>query len=94
MTPAERHSATCPHCGRRFEYERYHAGFSDEGYMYCDHDETVLTWHALGPAYRRVVAKLPWMLETDEQRRVEESLKQRRANGQREQLVEQLLGVG
>jgi len=43
--------------------------------MYCDHDETVLTWHALGPAYRRVVAKLPWMLETDEQRRVEESLK-------------------
>jgi len=44
--------------------------------MYCDHDETVLTWRSLGPEYGRVISsKHPWMLDADEQRRVEEALK-------------------
>ena len=67
--------AKCPHCEREFEYERYHSGFGDEGYMYCDRDETVLTWNALKPAYGAIVPKLPWMLDANEQRRVENGVK-------------------
>ena len=69
------HHATCPHCGTTFEYQRYHAGFSNEGYMYCDQDDTVLTWGTYDRAYTRIVNKVPWGLTADEQRAVEASLK-------------------
>ena len=75
MTPPVHHRATCPHCGREFEYERYHAGFSNEGYMYCDEDETVLTWDTYNPAYSRLTSKHPWTLNPEEQKRVEAAVK-------------------
>ena len=75
MTPSNCHHATCPHCGSEFEYERFHAGFSNEGYMYCNADETVLTWSAYNSAYARLSHKLPWMLDAAEKRRVEDAVK-------------------
>jgi hypothetical protein len=75
MTPGERHRALCPHCGREFEYERYHAGFSNEGHMYCDRDETVITWDAYSPAYSKLTSEHPWMLDSVDQGRVEQALK-------------------
>jgi hypothetical protein len=33
-------------CTHPLSYQRYHAGFSNLGYLYCDRDDTVLTWGA------------------------------------------------
>jgi rRNA maturation protein Nop10 len=74
-TPAKRLQATCPHCGHEFAYEKFHAGFSNEGHLYCDQDETVFTWDSYAPAYARLLDKHPWMLNVDEQRIVESAVK-------------------
>jgi rRNA maturation protein Nop10 len=71
----ERLQAKCPHCGHEFTYQKYHAGFSNEGYMYCDRDETVFTWDAYAPSYLRLVDKLPWMLSAVEQHLVEAAVR-------------------
>jgi hypothetical protein len=42
--------------------------------MYCDHDETVITWDAYDPRYVRVIAKHPWMLNDGERASVEAAL--------------------
>jgi hypothetical protein len=69
-------TANCPHCHRFVEFERFHAGFSNEGYLYCDSDAAVLTWDSYHPQYVRLVGeKHPWMLSKEEQRRVEDALK-------------------
>lgn len=70
-----RRQTHCPNCGRKLQYARYHAGFSNEGFMYCDRDETVLTWDAYSPNYRRITSQLPWELDVSEQRRVEAAVK-------------------
>lgn len=68
-------SATaCPACHGTLQYERIHAGFSNLGYMYCDQDETVLTWDAYDPRYTRVIDEHPWMLANDERANVEGAL--------------------
>lgn len=74
MSP-ERQKATCPHCCREFEYARYHAGFGNQGYMYCDQDETVLTWDTYVDPYSKLTSKHPWMLDSADQSRVEAALK-------------------
>jgi hypothetical protein len=69
-------AATCPHCGQRFTFRKYHSGFGDEGFMYCDNDECVLTWSFYGPnRYRQIIPRLPWTLSDDDKRIVEASLK-------------------
>ncbi len=55
--------------------ERFHAGFSNEGFMYCSRDETLLTWDAYDPEYRRLTESYPWMLAADEQKAVESAAK-------------------
>jgi hypothetical protein len=72
MTPSV---TPCPICHRNLRYERIHAGFSNLGYMYCDQDETVLTWDAYDPRYTRVIDKHPWMLDDDERASVEKALR-------------------
>jgi hypothetical protein len=75
MGPPPR-QGTCSHCGNTFDYHQYHAGFSGVGYMYCDVDETVLTWSAYSPIYRKLIdRKVPWALDEEEQTRVERALK-------------------
>lgn len=61
----------CPSCGREILYERFHAGFSNEGFAYCDNDSTVLLWETFAPWYTAIVKKHPWMLNDEERRRVE-----------------------
>ncbi len=56
------------------QFEQYHAGFGDEGYLYCDRGPTVLTWSAYDRAYSALANKLPWMLTDAEKRHVEDAL--------------------
>ncbi len=67
--------ATCPHCKAPFRYERYHAGFSNEGFLYCDGDSTVLTWDAYDGSYLAVADAHPWMLTPEQQETVEANVR-------------------
>ena len=52
-----------------------HAGFGDQGYMYCDQDSTVVTWGAYDPTYVSIVGNVnPWMLDSAAKRRVEDAI--------------------
>lgn len=69
------HEIRCPSCGRALRYERFHAGFSNLGYLYCNSDETVATWDAYDLRYRAVVGdKNPWMLDEAERRELEDAI--------------------
>jgi hypothetical protein len=69
-------SIPCPSCGRTVRAERFHAGFSDMGYLYAATGATVLTWSTFDPDYRRIVGqKYPWMLSLDEQAAVEAAIR-------------------
>lgn len=61
----------CPSCGRPVEYERFHAGFGDQGFIYGSNDATVLTWSAYDPNYLALVDALPWILSAEQQHAVE-----------------------
>lgn len=67
--------AVCPHCHTEFTYYQRHAGFGEEGYIYCDQDEVVLTWGMFDPKYRDITQKPPWTLAHDEGSLVEKALK-------------------
>jgi rRNA maturation protein Nop10 len=68
--------ATCPNCGRSFEYRQFHAGFGDQGYLYCDSDETVVTWNAYDQNYVNVIPNTnPWSLLEEDKSKVESALK-------------------
>jgi hypothetical protein len=43
---------------------------SNEGFMYCDRDETVLTWDAYSVAYARITTDFPWVLDAEDRERV------------------------
>jgi hypothetical protein len=65
----------CRHCDNEIRFERYHAGFGDQGYMYCDRDSTVVTWSAYEPAYAAIAGNVnPWVLGDDAKRRVEDAV--------------------
>lgn len=65
---------TCPTCAREFKYQRYHAGFSNQGYLYCDSSPTVLVWETWEQPYRTLIDKHPWTLDRAEKTLVEEAL--------------------
>ncbi len=70
---------TCPHCTKeirlRQEYP-YHAGFSNQGFLYCDSCAATLVFGSYNRNYVRVVGdKHPWMLSREEKKRVEARLK-------------------
>jgi len=68
---------TCSYCKRPIQLKGpYHAGFSNEGFLYCDKDATVLIFDSFNRYYNRVVPnKHPWMLTTKEKQAVEHHLK-------------------
>lgn len=72
---------TCQHCKRRVQLKQkypYHAGFSNEGFLYCDKDSTVLTFNVYDPTFEKLAAgKLPWApdFSDKEKRKVEKHLK-------------------
>ena len=70
---------TCPHCACTIEIEQpypYHAGFSDEGSLYCDSCSAILVFGSYNPYYARLVpGKHPWCLTDREKRLVEAHLR-------------------
>lgn len=69
---------TCPHCGKKIRLRQqylYHAGFSNQGFLYCDSCPAILVFGSYNPNYVRIVGdKHPWMLSQEEKKRVEAHL--------------------
>lgn len=69
----------CSACGQvtsiAQEYQ-YHAGFGNQGFLYCDTCPAILEFDSYNPKYRAVVGdKHPWSLNSEEKKRVEGALK-------------------
>ena len=74
-TALSEYTRTCPHCNHSFNYQQYHSGFGNQGFLYCDTDEVVLTWSSYDQTYQTVIPDThPWMLDADEQKKVENAL--------------------
>src|SRR5258708_6847015 len=70
-----RKAGGCGQRGTSMEFDRFHAGLGDEGYMYCDRDATVITWSSFDPTYSSMVHNThPWMLTDAEKRIVEAAI--------------------
>ena len=73
-------SCRCRSCGSEVECRgRFHAGFDNTGFLYCDRDSTVLTFNSLDPTYEAIAgATQPWTLaeegKPDVLRTIEDSL--------------------
>lgn len=49
----------CRSCGAKVRGQgKYHAGFNDTGFLYCDKDSTVLTFSSYDPTYDRLLASI------------------------------------
>ncbi len=70
---------SCPKCRSEMVLTQpypYHAGFGDEGFLYCEDCPAVLTFSSFDPAYVDLVREVhPWMLDTAQQSKVENGLK-------------------
>ena len=68
----------CASCARANVFDQpylYHAGFSDQGFLYNDAGNRTLTWSCYDPAYAALVGgKSPWSLTLAEKQKVEEAL--------------------
>jgi hypothetical protein len=68
-------TSVCSNCAKTFTYDEFHAGFGDQGYLYCDSDETIVTWDSLSPDYIAIVGEVhPWMLDRNGKRSVEAAI--------------------
>ena len=76
---------TCTPCGSKNEFEQphpYHAGFSNEGFLYNDEGNLTLVWSSFDPAYVAIVGKKhPWNLTTEERVLFEGALHQAPSGG-------------
>jgi len=68
----------CPNCHFVIESPQdhfYHAGFCDDGFLYCDQDSTLLVFSAFDPTFEAIVGKkVPWTLKENELNAVEQAL--------------------
>ena len=75
----------CPSCKKEIKLQQkhfYHAGFSNQAYLYCDKDSTTLTFGSYNSNYVRIMgSKHPWMLTTQEKAEVEKNLKPCKCGG-------------
>jgi hypothetical protein len=54
----------------------YHAGFSDQGFLYDDAGHLTLIWSCYDPAFKALLgSKCPWSLNINEQRTLENALR-------------------
>lgn len=59
----------CKTCEQQVEGERYHAGFSDIGFLYCNKDSTVIIFNAYDSTFEKLVGDiLPWTLVEENDR--------------------------
>jgi len=67
--------SSCNHANIFNQPYPYHAGFSDQGFLYNDAGNLTLTWSCYDPAFERVVgSKAPWTLTIAQQKKLEEAL--------------------
>ena len=74
---ATKKTTRCLGCKRIISFKGpFHAGFSNQGFLYCSKDPTVLVFDSYNRYYNRIIAdKHPWMLATKEKQYVEQHLK-------------------
>ena len=74
---APKKTVICAHCKRKMVLKGpYHAGFSNQGFLYCDKDSTILVFDTFNRCYNNVIPnKHPWMLTIQERQTVEHRLK-------------------
>ncbi len=69
----------CPSCRRVIHLEQeypYHAGFSNQGFLYCDKDSTILLFDSYNKCFEAIVGSVhPWSLNPGQKREVEAHLK-------------------
>jgi len=69
---------TCASCGHENGFAQpypFHAGFSNQGFLYNDDGNLTLVWSSFDPAYEALVGKKhPWSLTSDEQAILEGAL--------------------
>ena len=61
---------TCGKCKKKYAVQKYHAGFSDVGFLYCDRDSTVMTFNMYDDEYWKFLGSdfpAPWTKEKDKQ---------------------------
>jgi uncharacterized OB-fold protein len=68
----------CPQCGHVLHPPQpypYHAGFNDQGFLYCAADLTIVSFSSYNPGYRALVGDVhPWMLDATQRKIVEDHL--------------------
>jgi hypothetical protein len=78
MAPNESLSIQCKHCGKDTLFEQpypYHAGFTDQGFLYNDKGNLTLVWSVLDPALDKLFPAQPtWTLSLLKRRRFEKML--------------------
>ena len=67
----------CRRCKRSIPFKGpYHAGFSNQAFLYCDKDPTVMVFDSFNSYYNNIIhGKHPWVLTSKEQYDVEQHLK-------------------
>ena len=67
--------SSCSHANIFNQPYPYHAGFSDQGFLYNDAGNLTLTWSCYDPAFVMVAGKKsPWALSLTEQKKIEDAL--------------------
>lgn len=76
---AEGFSFICPTCKVRTvvdQPEPFHAGWNDEGFLYCEKCPEIVVFSSYDPFYSALVgSKQPWVLAQNEKRAVEEHIR-------------------
>jgi len=68
-------TTVCSNCAKTFTFEIFHAGFGDQGYLYCNLDETIVTWDSFSSGYVALVGEVhPWMLDQNQRQSVEAAI--------------------
>lgn len=69
----------CPVCNVSFHIDQpyqYHAGFGNQGFLYCDSCPNLVVFGSYDPEYVKIIqSKHPWTLNEAEKERVESRLR-------------------
>ena len=73
---ANKKTTVCQHCKRSVPFKGpYHSGFSNQGFLYCNRDSTVLVFDTYSSHYGRIIPnKHPWILNAKEKQLLESHL--------------------
>jgi len=78
MKPLDHLSIICKHCDKENLFDQpypYHAGFSDDGFLYSDSGVYTLVWNICDPVFKEMFfEKTPWTLSSSNRRKFEKQL--------------------